>query len=125
MTANEKQVLHDIVNALENLAESVDSLESILIRGGQLTTGEIEAESLAHVHIVVNKLVGLRRAIDSTSPTAQVLLMRKGRRAVRAAPCAIGISNFPGCSLPWRQFHDAPDHRHHEEGRNCDSRVAE
>jgi hypothetical protein len=67
MTANEKQVLNDIVNSLENLAVSIDSLESILIRGGQLTTGEIEAESLAHVHIVVNKLAGLRRAIDSLS----------------------------------------------------------
>jgi hypothetical protein len=65
MTAQEKGVLNDIVNGLENLAVSMDALEAALIRRGQLTTGEIERLSPNHAPTVVAKLAGLRLAIAS------------------------------------------------------------
>jgi hypothetical protein len=65
MTTKEKIVLQDIVNAIENLATSVDALESALIRRGQLTTGEIDSLSPTHATIVAAKLSGLRLAIAS------------------------------------------------------------
>ena len=65
MTAREKGVLQDIVNAIENLATSVDALESALIHRGQLRTGEIDSLSPTHVKIVAAKLSGLRSAIAS------------------------------------------------------------
>jgi hypothetical protein len=65
MTVSEKQILIDITNAIENLAISLDSLESVLIRKNLLKSGEIEANEAAHVQIVSDKLAGLRAAIVS------------------------------------------------------------
>jgi hypothetical protein len=65
MTVQEKAVLTDILNGLENLAVSVDALEAALIRRGQLTTGEIEHLSPSHAQIVAGKLAALRLAIAS------------------------------------------------------------
>lgn len=65
MTHQEKTVLNDIVNGIENLATSLDALEAALIRRGQLTTGEIEKLFPNHSPIVAAKLAGLRRAISS------------------------------------------------------------
>jgi len=60
-----KQVLNGIVNGLENLAVSLDALESALIHRGQLKTGEIAAFSPICVPAVVSKLADLRLAISS------------------------------------------------------------
>jgi hypothetical protein len=65
MTIAEKQVLIDLTNAIQNLAVSLDSLESVLIRKNLLQNGEIEANESAHVQIVSDKLAGLRAAIVS------------------------------------------------------------
>jgi hypothetical protein len=65
MTINERGVLQDLVNGLENLAVSVDSLEAILIRKGLLKIGEIEQQAPNHVLIVAGKLATLRSAIAS------------------------------------------------------------
>jgi hypothetical protein len=64
MRPEEKQVLHDLLNAVANLTENVDAIEAVLIRRGLCTTAEIEAILPAHRRIVNAKLAGLRQAID-------------------------------------------------------------
>ncbi len=58
-----KTVLNDIVNGLENLAVSLDSLEEALIRRGLLKTGEIERLNPNHASIVAQRLNDLRLEI--------------------------------------------------------------
>ena len=65
MRQEEKQVLHDLLNAFANLAESIDAMEAVLIRRQLLTTAEIEAILPFHRQIVNAKIAGLRKAIDS------------------------------------------------------------
>jgi hypothetical protein len=64
MTNAEKAVLQEIVNDIQNLAVSLDSLEAILIRKGLLMTGEISGQAPLHELIVGQKLADLRQAID-------------------------------------------------------------
>jgi len=64
MRQEEKQVLHDLLNAFANLTESVDAIEAVLIRRGLCTTAEIETILPIHRQIVEAKIAGLRRAID-------------------------------------------------------------
>jgi hypothetical protein len=64
MSASEQIILNDIVNALENLAVTVDALEAVLIRKGLLMSGEIQSESHQHVSQVVANLAATRHAIS-------------------------------------------------------------
>ena len=65
MTHQEKIVLNDIVNGLENLTVSLDALEGVLIRAGLLTNGAKEALQPLYVQAAVNDLAALRAAIAS------------------------------------------------------------
>jgi hypothetical protein len=61
-----KFVLNAIVDRIENLAISLDALEQVLIRKGQLKIGEIEqstpipalivAQHLTEVHLAISRL---------------------------------------------------------------------
>jgi hypothetical protein len=64
MRQEEKQVLHDLLNAFANLTESVDAIEAVLLRKRLLTTAEIQAVLPQHYQIVEAKIASLRTAID-------------------------------------------------------------
>lgn len=59
-----KQVLHEIVTRIENLATSVDALESVLIRQGTCGAGEIQIQRTVHEATVGAHSAELRAAID-------------------------------------------------------------
>jgi hypothetical protein len=65
MTRNEKLALHGLLNAIENVAQSVDAIEAVLIRKGLVTTAEIEAQYPLHAPNVETTTANLRQAIDN------------------------------------------------------------
>ena len=62
--ATMKPVLNAIVDAIEDLAVSLDALEAALISRGQLSVGEIGAHSPVPTEVVRQKLYPLRKAIS-------------------------------------------------------------
>lgn len=65
MTSAEKQVLHDISNAIANVAQRLDAIETVLNRHRVLTTLEVEAQYPFQRQSVEAVLAPLRRAIDA------------------------------------------------------------
>jgi hypothetical protein len=54
-----------LLNAIENVAQSVDAIEAVLIRKGLVTTAEIEAQYPLHAPNVETTTANLRQAIDN------------------------------------------------------------
>ena len=61
----QKAVLTDVVNGLESLALTVDSIEAVLSRKGLCTIAEIQTEKLLHVATVADRMAALRSAVES------------------------------------------------------------
>ena len=49
MSTIERAILNDLLNGLESLAVSVDSIEAVLNRKGLCTISEIQAEKILHI----------------------------------------------------------------------------
>ena len=67
MTQTEKQVLNDLLNSIQNLAQSLDATQAVLIRKGLVTSAEIDAQYPLHARDVERVSAGLRAAINSLS----------------------------------------------------------
>jgi hypothetical protein len=69
MTADERTILNDLLNGLENLALSVDAMEASLIGRGLLSKGEIESYCGRMPQAAVSLLAPTRALIASLPTT--------------------------------------------------------
>jgi hypothetical protein len=65
MTKAEKQVLHDLLNAVENIAQGLDTMEAILNRKCLITKAEFDAQYPLHAADVEIISAPLRLAISN------------------------------------------------------------
>jgi hypothetical protein len=61
----EKAILIDVVNGLESLALTVDSIEAVLSRKSLCTIAEIQGEKQNHLAVVAGRVAALRTAVES------------------------------------------------------------
>jgi len=59
----QKAILIDVVNGLESLALTVDSIEAVLSRKGLCTIDEIQTEKANHVVTVADRMAALKTAV--------------------------------------------------------------
>lgn len=64
MTAAEKQVLHDLLTAIQNVSQRLDAIETVLTRHRVVNTLEVDAEHPLHAQQVEAVSAQLRRNID-------------------------------------------------------------
>jgi hypothetical protein len=61
----EKAILTDLVDGLESLALTVDSIEAVFSRKGLCTIAEIQGEKGNHLAVVADRLTSIRLAIQA------------------------------------------------------------
>lgn len=67
LMTTEKAILTDLMDGLESLALTVDSIEAVLSRKGLCTIAEIQGEKVNHLAIVAERLAAVRLAIQTLS----------------------------------------------------------